>query len=109
MHRPTIALLALLLLAGGVYLSLVDYQGGLATGLNSACWRIGGLLVAVWIAHPQLVRLPAWLYLLLLVLAALIAVRPKLAIIVIPLVIAALWLRPRRGSGSAKNRRTEAH
>ena len=105
MHRPTVAILASILLTGGVYLSLVDHDDGFTAGLHAACWRVGGLLVAIWIAHPQLVRLPAWIYAVGCAAAVAIAVRPRLAIIVVPLVLAALWLRPRGRIESAKQHR----
>ena len=100
MHRPTIAVLAVVLLCGGIYLSFAKPEGTLVTGLHAACWRVGGLLAAIWIAHPQLAKLPSWVYLLFFAATLAIAVRPRLAIIVLPLVIVAFWLRPRGGPGS---------
>ena len=98
MHRPTIAALAILLLSGGVYLSLTGDDDAFTLGLNAACWRVGGLLVALWIAHPQLARWPAWLYVLFLIAALTIAMRPRLAIVVVPLIAIAMWVRPKRSS-----------
>ena len=98
MHRPTIAVLAIVLLCGGLYLSLAGGDDAFGRSLNAACWRVGGLLIAIWIAHPQLERWPSWLYLLLLVVAITVAIRPRLALVLVPLLLVTLWLRPRNKS-----------
>ena len=98
MHRPTLAALAIVLLCAGIYLSLAGGDDAFARSLNAACWRVGGLLIAIWIAHPQLAGWPAWLYLLLLVAAVMVAIRPRLALILVPLLLVTLWLRPRNKS-----------
>src|SRR4029078_12313896 len=72
MHRPTVGVLAiLLLLAGGVI-----YFGGLEEGkaglFQAACLRIGAILATLWVAHPELSRMRPWMITVLV--AALIGI-----------------------------------
>jgi hypothetical protein len=68
--------------------------------------RVGLVLGAIWLAYPQLVRIPWWFVQIGLVGALLVAVRPKFAAVVLPLLIA-LWLlrpRPPKSTKTAKRR-----
>ncbi len=65
--------------------------------------RIGLVLGAIWLALPQLQRIPLWFGQLLLVGAIAIAARPKLAVVVAPLILAIWFLRPRTKSRSKKS------
>jgi len=98
MHRPTIALLAILLLGFGL---LPREQPDDA--LAGACLRVGMVMAILWFAQPQLKGLPRWLIAVLIV-GALIAVRwPRALILLVP-VAAVLWLlRPRTKGATASN------
>lgn len=94
MHRPTVALVTILLLtvaAAGYWFNF----GG--QGIASACWRVGMVTAMLWLALPELNRVRnKWLFGLLAVGLIVVAVRPKLFPLV--LVFAAIYavLRPRR-------------
>ncbi len=93
MHRPTIGLIAVILLAVGVYTHSSD------EAVSAACLRIGAVMAILWFALPQLRGVPRWLVLAVGV-ALLIAMRwPKLLALALP-VFAVLWiLRPRASRG----------
>ena len=91
--RPAIGLIAILLLVIGGVLLLFNLDSGQQIG--GPCLRVGILLTLVWFAEPQLRRLPPWLPIAVIVLAIVLAWRPKLFPIGL-LIVAALWfLRPR--------------
>jgi hypothetical protein len=86
MHRPTVALIAIVLLAIGCY---THWQG--ESGFSSACLRIGAVMSILWFAHPQLENVPRWLIAASVVML-LVAMRwPKLLLVAVP-IAAALWL-----------------
>jgi hypothetical protein len=55
MHRPTVGIIALVLLIGAVGLLFTSVEE--AEVWRSACLRVGLLMAAVWLAHPHLKRL----------------------------------------------------
>jgi hypothetical protein len=65
MHRPTLAILTLSMLLGALAIQLWSPDGtnsGLA-GFQGALVRMGILLAALWVAEPQLRRIPPWMIL----------------------------------------------
>jgi hypothetical protein len=95
MHRPTVGIIALLLFAGAVYFWLFPPRhGGFETGLHAAFIRLTMVMGALWLAHPQLRRVPWWVTIGLFLLAAgaLLAVlrQPRMLLLLIP-IAAALW------------------
>ena len=95
MHRPTIGIIALVLLASAVLLWLRPLDWGGQQALLAACVRLGAVMSALWLAHPQVSRLPGWIVPTVLVAAIVVAIRPKLIVIAVPLIIALCVLRPR--------------
>jgi hypothetical protein len=98
MHRPTVALIAILLLAGAAYYRFFPPlpEDSVGAGLEAACVRLGIVMAALWLALPQLARFPWWIGLgaLILVIAAVLASRPKLFLYAIPILVA-LWITRR--------------
>ncbi len=86
MHRPTIALITVVLLAVGVYAhSQTD------SGLSAACLRVGTVMAILWFAQPQLQNVPRWLIGVVGV-ALLIATRwPKVLLLALPVGFV-LWI-----------------
>ncbi len=94
MHRPTIGIIALVLLlgAGGFWL----WDDPSLYVWFSAFVRIGALMSALWLAFPQVSRAPMWLFVVLgLVLAPLVLIKnPRMLILVLVVAVVVLKLRP---------------
>jgi hypothetical protein len=71
------------------------WPGADAERFAGICGRVGLLLGAIWLAYPQVVRLPAWLLATVPVLVVLAAVRPRWFLYVLPIVLLLAILRPR--------------
>ena len=97
MRRHAIGIIALLCLVGAVVFWLYPPQGLWQKQAQVACWRGGTLAAVLWLAFDQLQRLPGWLLGLFLTSVAIVAIRPKYALLVIPLLIVLAILRPRFG------------
>ncbi len=101
LHRPTVGLVALLLLGTAGALLLLRPQEQMWIG---ACLRVGLVMAGLWLALPTLQRFP-WYFVLgaALVVGLLVSLtRPRaLAVLVVALVVAG-WLRrmPQRWNGS---------
>jgi|SRR5215469_9606434 len=94
MHRPTVGLIALVLLAGAASCYLFGWG---SEGLENAFWRVGVVMALVWLALPELLRvrnkflLAAFLGLILVT-----ALRPKLLPLALLFCVVYAILRPRR-------------
>ena len=97
MRRHVIGIIAILLLLGGAIYWISPPNSPLGHQVEAACWRLGPLLVMLWIAYPQLHHMPSWLWAAVPVLAIVLARWPKLFLVTIPLVIALAILQPRMG------------
>lgn len=76
MHRPTIAVVTIALLAGAAAGYFFDFG---SYGIASACWRVGMVTAMLWLALPELNRLRnKWLFGLMALGLVVAAVRPKL-------------------------------
>ena len=95
MHRPTVGIIALVFLGSALALWGWPPDWDDNRFLLAASVRIGLVMAALWLAHPQLVKLPAWLPNIILVAAIVVALRPRLIVIAVPLLLLLLWLRPR--------------
>lgn len=94
MHRPTVAVVTVVLLAGAAAGYLFDFGG---QGLVSACWRVGMVTALLWLALPDLNRVrDKWLFGLLAVGLLVAAVRPRLLPLVLIVTAVYAVLRPRR-------------
>ena len=96
MHRPTLGLIAIVLLAASAALALwpTSWDGGPA--LQAACLRVGIVMAALWAALPQLHRIPNWFLTLGAAMAIVVAIQPRRLVILLPLLLAIWLLRPRR-------------
>jgi hypothetical protein len=94
MRRHTLGIIAavLLLTAAALWLFAV---GGQYEQLQGIAWRLGAFLAVWWLAYPDVDRLPGWLLVVLPATALIIAVRPKLLLWAIPILIVLALLRPR--------------
>lgn len=108
MQRATTGILALLLLFGSGLLFLFQPAWGDTQAIAASALRIGAVLGAIWLAYPELSRLPKWLVPLLIGVIVAIAFRPKLAFFIVPLVLAILLLRPKRKTPSRSGKTVAA-
>ncbi len=97
MRRHALGIIALLCLVGTVVFWLQPPRDAWQAQAEAACWRGGTLAALLWLAFDQLQRLPGWLLGLLLASVAIVAIRPKTALLAIPLLIVLAILRPRFG------------
>ena len=95
MRRHALGIISVVLLILGVYFFVWPPSAAAQQWLHGSCIRIGLVMLAVWLAYPHLVRIPKWMVGGLLVGMAVVAVRPKLVVLVIPLLVAFWLLRPR--------------
>lgn len=95
MHRPTVGLIALALLAGAA--ACYSFGWG-SMGLETAFWRVGLVLSVLWLALPDLGRVRNKFWLLVFLAAILVAaLRPRLVPLVIVFCVIYAVLRPRSG------------
>ncbi|MEX0937292.1 MAG: hypothetical protein WDZ59_05475 [Pirellulales bacterium] len=98
MHRTTVGITAAVLLSTAAVLAVWQPTGWDGhQPMLAACLRVGLVLGALWLAHPQLSRMPSWLFGVAVALAVVVALRPKLIVLVVPLAII-LWLVKPRAS-----------
>ena len=92
MQRHILGFSAIILLAGAIAFIIWPPQSAGAQGVHSACNRVGALCAVLWLAYRELERLPAWILTVIPVATVLVALRPRWAFIVGPLVIALMVL-----------------
>jgi 4-amino-4-deoxy-L-arabinose transferase-like glycosyltransferase len=100
MPRTALGVLALFVLA----VSIPWYIWYPSDSSTSKAWiaaaiRIGAMLGAVWVAHPQLKRMSPGVWIVALLIIVIIARFRYVAPFFIVILIALAILRPRRGSG----------
>jgi len=97
MHRPTVGIIALVLIVGAVVLGIWKPLGEDNPIWLSACVRVGTVMGALWLALPQLERIPHWLTKAgVLVILVLVTLQGKLRVVLLAVGIYALvvLLRP---------------
>ena len=98
MRRHATGIIAIVLLAGAAALWLWPPTGGSHPAVEAAFWRVGAVMAVLWLAWPDLHRLPAWLWGVLPFLFVLLALRPRWFIYLIPVLMAIgilrSWKRP---------------
>jgi hypothetical protein len=98
MRRHAIGIIALLLLVGNVVLRVWPLPDETwQVWMLSACARLGPVLALLWFAFDEVERLPAWVLPLILAVLVALALRPKLFLIAVPVIVALAILRPRFG------------
>lgn len=96
MRRHIIGVMALALLMGGLLLWIwTPRDQGALMQMEAACWRIGGCLAVLWLAYPDLLNIPRWLWIALPVLILVLAKWPRLFLLIIPLLILYAFIRLR--------------
>ncbi len=95
MRRHLIGLIAVVLILGAVLFQIWPPTDAAYEGLRAACWRVGALMTVLWLAYPEVARLPAWLVGTIPVLGVILALRPRWLVIAIPIVIALAILKPK--------------
>jgi len=100
MHRPTLGVIALVLLvAGGAGQIWQSSDAGVQQVFN-AFWRVGFVLATLWLALPQTRQLPNKLLLIAIVVTAVVlATRPKILPILLGFMLLFALLRPRIRGG----------
>lgn len=101
--RTKIGLIGLVLLIAGGYLRWLppDSLSNPDTFV-AACLRVGLVMCALWLAYPELVKLPTWISAATFIATPLIAWRPRAALVILPVLFIAWVLYP-RGKKSAKD------
>lgn len=94
MHRPSVGILALILLTTGTLLWAFGSEAENSTAWVAACWRIGLALGALWLALPQLHRVPGWLIAAILFVALVVARQPRVMLLAVAVAIAFSVLKP---------------
>ncbi len=110
LQRHLIGVLGLALIGGAIYYLVFPPTSEFHSMFEAACRRMGIFCVLLWLAYPELSRLPSWLALTIPFVTAVIVFRPRYALVLVPLILLILFLRPRRpGSplGTTGRKKTE--
>lgn len=98
MHRPTIGIITLLLLAAipVLHYSLPADEAQLWI---SGCIRVGLIMGGLWLAHPQLVKIPPkfllFFFLGFFALMIFIIKQPRAIVMLAAIALFLAWLKPR--------------
>ncbi len=95
MRRHAIGIIAIVLLLGAGALWIWPLEGTWYLPLKSACTRLGPCMAVLWLAYPEVKRLPAWLLPTIPLLIVILAVKPKWFLIALPIVILMVIIRPK--------------
>ena len=91
MRRHLLGIIALSLLAIAAYFWLFVPDPQSAQFIHGSCVKAGAVLAAIWLAYPQLEKLPDWLFLVMVGVAVFLAVRPRAALVLLQM---GLYLSP---------------
>jgi hypothetical protein len=99
MHRPTVLFLTVVMALGAAALWIwpIESDDAMWASLHGALVRMGIILACLWLAEPQLRRIPPWMVLVFIVGAVLILAslkQPALYRLAIP-VLVILWVTRR--------------
>ncbi len=97
MRRHLIGIIALLSLLGAVATWIWPPQGAWGAMVQSGFCRGGVLAGVVWLAFPDVRRMPAWLWSVLFAILVVVAIRPRTVFLAVPIIIALAILKPRVG------------
>jgi hypothetical protein len=104
MHRPTLGVLAIVLLLTGAVMYFSGYDEGTPLLVQAAFLRVGAMLAVLWLALPELRRMRPWMVIVFLAaLVGIVFVRKLLIpLIVVGVLVAVLRPRPPRGRAGDK-------
>jgi hypothetical protein len=94
-RRHAIGIIAIVLLLGAGALWIWPLDNTWYLPLKSACMRLGPCMAVLWLAYPDVKRLPAWLLPTIPLLLAILAYKPRLFLIALPVVILLVIIRPK--------------
>ena len=95
MHRPTVGILAIVLLLVGGVLYFFGPSNERYQEWIGGCIRVGAVLGALWLALPQLRRLPNWMVPVIFAMCMVLALRPRLFVVAFVLALVIAFVRPR--------------
>lgn len=95
-QRHLIGVLGLILIGFAIRYLVVPPASEFHLMFEAACRRMGVVCILLWLAYPELKRLPSWLALTIPFVTAVAVFRPRYALVLVPLVLLILFLRPRR-------------
>jgi hypothetical protein len=105
MHRPTLGILALLLLVAGVVMYFAGFEDDRYDFMQAAFLRVGAMLATLWLAQPELSRMKPWMVIVFV--AALVGIlfvrRLIIPLLVVAVLVAILRPRPPRGTTSRRS------
>ena len=99
MNRTLLGLCSIVLLVLGIATLARGASDNTTTSFAAGCLRVGLVLGAMWLALPQINRIlattPRWLLVALGIGLVVIVIRPLLALVVIPVLVALWFFGPR--------------
>lgn len=98
MRRHAIGIISIVLLLGAVWFLIWPASSAATLQLETACRRVGVLMAVLWLAYPQVHRMPSWLWTTVPVLVLILAIRPRWLLLAVPLIIVLAILKPRIGA-----------
>jgi len=104
-RRHAIGIIALILLLAAAALWIWPVEADWHEPLKAACSRLGPCMAVLWIAYPDVKRLPVWLVPTIPLLLAILAWKPRLLLVALPIVIALAVLRPKASSGRQQGKK----
>ena len=94
-RRLAIGIIALVLLTAALVVTFSSL-GNENAMLKAAFWRVGAIMGLLWAAYDDLIRLPKWFFPVVLGSIVIVALRPKAALILVPIFLFLAIIRPRR-------------
>ena len=91
MRRHVLGILAIGFLALGGYFYIWPPLEGHKQFVHGSSMRIGIVLMAMWLAYPEIRQIPRWMYTVLFMAAAIVMIQPKAILVVIPALLV-IWL-----------------
>jgi len=103
MRRHAVGIFALGLFAAAAALWIWAPQQGVVYQFEANFLRVGALLAVLWLAYWDLKRIPPWLWGVFLLMLAVVIVKPRSLIFIVPIALLLGMLHPRVWS-SGRNR-----
>src|ERR1700741_312265 len=107
MHRPTVGILAILLLLAGAVMYFGGYEDDTPGLFQAAFLRVGAMLATLWLAQPELSHMRPWMVIVFIAaLVGIVFVRKLLVpLLIVGLLVAILRPRSKTGRQGAKETR----